>query len=50
MLLLVFHLDPLVSSNHATIDNGVLTDAGSTNGTYVNNAQLEAKRPYSLKV
>jgi len=41
--------DPLVSSNHGVIENGVLTDCDSTNGTIVNGAPLAPRVPLQLK-
>ena len=34
--------DPLVSSNHCVISAGVLVDANSTNGTFINSARVRA--------
>jgi len=36
-------LDPLVSGMHAVISDGVLTDSGSTNGTFLNDSKQPLK-------
>jgi len=47
----IFLVDPSVSRNHATLeiqgDSAVVKDLGSTNGTYVNNERVDARRVIS---
>jgi len=41
--------DQLVSSNHAMIQNGYITDKGSTNGTFINGEAIEKNQKRLLK-
>jgi FHA domain/B-box zinc finger len=42
--------DPLVSGAHAMIENGRLTDRGSTNGTTLNGQVIDSHKAYILQV
>ena len=43
------HGDPLISSNHCIIDNCVLLDAASTNGTSINGSKIKHEHKVQLK-
>jgi len=43
------HGDPLISSNHCIIDNAVLIDAASTNGTAINGQKIKHDTKHQLK-
>ena len=43
------HGDPLISSNHCIVDNAVLVDAASTNGTSINGTKIKHEVRAQLK-